>query len=105
MVPKWDTAKAMRALTRGRGNCSYQQCSGLGISEMIHYMPLEKTRGEATIERLRALAVNAWSLEDPVLRIEREAASIAREMAKLHGGRWRVQIDHLAGLVLVVKQH
>lgn len=72
---------------------------------MIHYMPLEKTRGEATLERLRALAANAWSLDDPAIRIERDAASIAKEMAKLHGGKWRVQIDHLAGLVAVVRQH
>lgn len=69
---------------------------------MIHYMPLEKTRGEATLEKLRALAANAWSL-DPASRIERDAASIATAMQAIHGGKWRIQIDHLAGLVLVVR--
>lgn len=67
---------------------------------MIHYMPLEKTRGEASLEKLRALAANAWSL-DPANRIKRDAASIATAMKAIHGGEWRVQIDHQHQLVLI----
>lgn len=69
---------------------------------MIHYMPCEKTRGEEALDRLRAIAAGVWPL-DPAMRIERDAASIASAMAMVHGGEWRVQIDHVAGLVLVVR--
>lgn len=69
---------------------------------MIHYMPREKTRSEETLERLRAIAAGVWPL-DPAMRIERDAASIATAMAMVHGGEWRVQIDHVAGIVLIVR--
>lgn len=69
---------------------------------MIQYMPRDKTRGEDTLEKLRAIAAGVWPL-DPAIRIERDAASIASAMAMIHGGEWRVQIDHLAGIVLVVR--
>lgn len=92
-------------LTKGRGNCSYLLLRhGLGKPEMIHYVPREKTRGEDSLKRLRAIAMGVWPL-DPAMRIERDAASIASAMALIHGGEWRVQIDHLAGVVLVVRQH
>jgi len=62
----------------------------------------EKTRSEETLERLLGLATDIWPM-DPAKRIERDAASIATAMATIHGGEWRVQIDHLAGLVMVVR--
>lgn len=66
---------------------------------MIQYSPREKTRSEDTLERLLDLA---WPM-DPAKRIERDANSIAMAMRSIHGGEWRIQIDHLAGLVMVVR--
>lgn len=67
---------------------------------MIHYMPREKTRGEDALQTLRAMAFGIWPL-DPALRIERDAASIASAMATIHGGAWRVEIDHQHQIVLI----
>lgn len=69
---------------------------------MIQYLPREKTRREETLERMLGMASSIWPM-DPAKRIERDAASIATAMATIHGGEWRVQIDHLSGLVLVVR--
>lgn len=69
---------------------------------MIQYLPREKTRRKETLEQLLGMASGTWPM-DPARRIERDAASIASAMASIHGGEWRVQIDHLAGLVLVVR--
>lgn len=71
---------------------------------MIQYAQREKTRSQETLDQLLGLATGIWPM-DPAQRIERDAASIASAMATLHGGQWRVQIDHLAGLVAVVRQH
>lgn len=70
---------------------------------IIEYITREKTRSEETLQSLRDLASGIWPM-DPAKRIERDAASIANAMASIHGGEWRVQIDHLAGLVLVVRR-
>lgn len=67
---------------------------------MIQYMPLEKTRREETLGRLRDLASGIW-LKDPAQRIERDAASIASAMRSIHGGEWRIEIDHQHQLVLI----
>lgn len=67
---------------------------------MIHYMPSEKTRGEEALTKLRAIAMGVWSL-DPAMRIERDAASIASAMTMIHGGDWRVEIDHQHLTVLI----
>lgn len=66
---------------------------------MIQYLPREKTRNEETLQRLLELA---WPL-DPAKRIERDANSIASAMRSIHGGDWRIQIDHLAGFVMIVR--
>lgn len=67
---------------------------------MIHYMPRDKTRGEEALEKLRAIAMGVWPF-DPAVRIERDAASIANAMAMIHGGEWRVEIDHQHQMVLI----
>lgn len=67
---------------------------------MIHYMSREKTRGAETLARLRRIAEGVWPL-DPAMRIERDAASIANAMAMIHGGEWRIEIDHQHQLVLI----
>lgn len=58
-------------------------------------------RSAIGLEKLRALASEPL---DTAMQIERDAASIATAMAKLHGEKWRVQIDHLARFVLVVRK-
>lgn len=55
----------------------------------------------SALEKLRAIASEP---QDTAKRIERDAASIARAMASIHGGDWRVQIDHQAGLVAIVQR-
>lgn len=67
---------------------------------MIQYSTREKTRSEETLQRLRDMACGIWPM-DPAKRIERDAASIANAMASIHGGEWRVQIDHQHRLVLI----
>jgi len=68
---------------------------------MIEYMPREKTRNADTIKRLaRSSAMRPL---DAASRVQRDAGSIAIAMQEIHGGRWRVQIDHLAGLVMIVR--
>ena len=37
------------------------------------------------------------------MQIDRDAASIAASLAVIHGGKYRVQIDHLLGFVIVVQ--
>lgn len=73
----------------------------LGDVKMIHYMPHEKTRRAETLAKL--LGSSSCPMTDPAMRIERDAASIASAMAMIHGGQWRIQIDHQLGYV-VVKQ-
>ncbi|RUX95826.1 MULTISPECIES: hypothetical protein [unclassified Mesorhizobium] len=51
-----------------------------------------------TLDGEAAKAMRAAAAE-----IERDAASIASAMAAIHGGDWHVHIDHLAGLVMVVR--
>lgn len=72
---------------------------------MIQYMTREQTPGEETLERWLGIgaAAGVWPM-DTADRIDRAAASIATAMASIHGGEWRVQIDHLAGMVLVVRR-
>jgi hypothetical protein len=37
------------------------------------------------------------------MQIDRDAASIAAALASIHGGKYRIQIDHAIGFVLVVQ--
>lgn len=52
-------------------------------------------------DQLKGLRDIASRATGEAAEIERHAASIATAMALIHGGEWRVQIDHLTGLVLV----
>jgi hypothetical protein len=67
---------------------------------MIHYVPRYKTRNEEIVAELRSFAGASAPL-DPEMVIKRKAAEIAIAMALLHGGDWRVEVDHQAGFVLV----
>ena len=68
---------------------------------MIEYGPRFATRNDEIVADLRKLAGAAAPL-DPRMVIKRKAAEISTAMALLHGGDWRVQIDHDQGLVLIV---
>ncbi|MDR7032405.1 hypothetical protein [Mesorhizobium sp. BE184] len=65
--------------------------------------PKYKTRNEAIVARLREDA-GAGAPIDPAMRIKRLTAETAIQMALLHGGDWRVQIDHEIGLVVVARR-
>jgi hypothetical protein len=67
---------------------------------MIHYVPRYKSRNEEIVAELRK-AAGAVATIDPEIVIKKKAAELAIAMALLHGGDWRVEIDHLAGFVLV----
>ncbi|RWQ54326.1 hypothetical protein [Mesorhizobium sp.] len=43
------------------------------------------------------------AMDTAAIQIDRDAASIAASLAKIHGGQYRVQIDHVVGFVLVVQ--
>lgn len=46
-------------------------------------------------------AAGAVAPLDPIIVIKRKAAEISTAMALLHGGDWRVVIDHQSPLVLI----
>lgn len=58
---------------------------------MIEYRPCEKTRNEITMAKLRGMAAVRLT---PIQKIEWHARAIAAEMRKLHGGEFKVAIDH-----------
>lgn len=58
------------------------------------------TKNEEIVAGLRELAGAAAPL-DPMIVIKRKAAEISTAMALLHGGDWRIEIDHQARFVLV----
>ncbi|WP_181175441.1 hypothetical protein [Mesorhizobium sp. B1-1-4] len=67
---------------------------------MIEYQPRYQTRTDEIVAELRKAAGAAAPL-DPMMVIKRKAAEIATAMALVHGGDWRVEIDHQVGFVLV----
>lgn len=62
-----------------------------------------KTRNEQIVADLRN-AAGAGAPIDPEMLVKRLTAQVAIQMALLHGGEWRVQIDHSVGLVAVVRR-
>lgn len=62
------------------------------------------TRNEEIVAELRA-AAGAVAPLDPYIVIKRKAAEISVAMALVHGGEWRVRIDHQEGLVIVARRH
>ncbi|GAA2867197.1 hypothetical protein GCM10010837_18140 [Aminobacter niigataensis] len=60
---------------------------------MIEYGRRFATRNEEIVADLRK-AAGAVAPLDPKTVVKRKAAEIATMMALLHGGDWRVQIDH-----------
>lgn len=62
-----------------------------------------KTRIEATVARLRAEA-GADAPIHPHMAVKKRVAEVAYLMALIHGGDWKVRIDHEEGLVMVVRR-
>lgn len=62
--------------------------------------PKYETRAEATVARLRAEA-GADGPIDPHMRIKKKVADLAYLMALVHGGDWRIEIDHDLGYVVI----
>ena len=61
------------------------------------------TRNDEIVAKMRESAGASAPL-DPKMVIKRKTAEIATAMALLHGGDWRVRIDHREGLVLIARR-
>ena len=70
---------------------------------MIKVKPRYKTRNEHIVADLRNSA-GAGPPIDPEMKVKRLTAEVAIEMALLHGGEWRVRIDHREGVVMVARR-
>ena len=66
----------------------------------IAYGPRFKTRNDEIVAGLRTMAGAAAPL-DPHMVIKRKAAEISTLMALIHGGDWRVVVDHDCPMVLI----
>lgn len=62
-----------------------------------------ETKAEETIADLAASA-GALASSDPKAVLKRKTAEAAYLMALLHGGDWRVQIDHEDGLIVIARR-
>lgn len=73
----------------------------MAISRQIK--PRYKTRNEQIVADLRNSA-GAGPPIDPEMKVKRLTAEVAIQMALLHGGEWRVEVDHEAATVLVCRR-
>ena len=65
--------------------------------------PRYQSRNDEIVAHLRE-AAGAVAPLDPAIVVKRKTAEIATAMALLHGGDWRVKIDHQEGLVLIARR-
>lgn len=65
--------------------------------------PKYKNRVEATVAKLRAEA-GADAPRDPYMMIKKKIADLAYLMALVHGGDWKVRIDPIEGLLMIVRR-
>jgi hypothetical protein len=79
---------------------SFVGVSGLAIK--IQTMTRDE-RNARTVAGIRT-AAGAGAPRDPYMQVKKHAALIATDMALIHGGDWRVQIDHEDGLVLIARR-
>lgn len=70
---------------------------------MAEHQLRQRARNEAIVSGLR-IAAGAGAPIDPKMVIKRKAAEISTAMALLHGGHWRVRVDHQEGLVTIARQ-
>lgn len=73
----------------------------MGIHHQVK--PKFRTKNHEIVAGLRE-AAGAVAPLDPHVVIKRKSAEVAVMMALLHGGDWRVQIDHEVGLVVVARR-
>lgn len=66
----------------------------------IKYRSRYRTKNEEIVAGLREIA-GASPPIDPKMKVKRHAAEISTAMALLHGGDWRVVVDHQQGFVLI----
>ncbi len=66
----------------------------------IKYRSRYRTKNEEIVAGLREIA-GASPPIDPKMKVKRLTAELSATMALLHGGDWRVQIDHEIGFVVV----
>ena len=78
------------------------QC--LGSDGMaIQYGPRYATRNDEIVAGIRE-AAGAAAPMDPKNVVKRKVAEVATAMALLHGGDWKVRIDHQEGLVMIARR-
>ena len=65
--------------------------------------PKYRTKNEEIVARLRAEA-GADAPIDPHMKVKKLTAELAYLMALIHGGDWRVQIDHERGFVFLTRR-
>lgn len=64
----------------------------------------QRTRNEEIIAGIRN-SVGAGPPIDPITKVKRLTAEVAVTMALVHGGDWRIQIDHEIGLIVVARRN
>ena len=62
--------------------------------------PKYQTKNEAVIAELRQAAISSGAM-DPYIRVKKQATEVAFLMALIHGGEWRIDVDHEVGSVVV----
>lgn len=65
--------------------------------------PKYKTKNEEIVAELFK-AAGADTPAAPELIIKKKTAEVSALMALIHGGDWRVQIDHDVGLVVIARR-
>lgn len=65
--------------------------------------PKYATKNDEIVAGLFASA-GADAPASPEIVIKRKAAEISTLMAQMHGGDWRVQIDHEDGLIVIARR-
>lgn len=73
----------------------------MGIQHQIR--PKYRTKNEAIVAGLREASGAAPPI-DPYMRVKKLVAETATVMALLHGGDWRVRVDHQEGLVMIARR-
>lgn len=73
----------------------------MGIQHQVK--PKYPSKNDEIVAGLREIA-GAGPPIDPKMRVKRLAAEAATMMALLHGGDWRVQIEHEAGLIVIARR-
>jgi hypothetical protein len=61
------------------------------------------TKADEMVADLAASA-GALAASDPRIVLKRKTAEAAYLMALMHGGDWRVQIDHEVGLIVIARR-